>query len=249
MSFPTNIRNVAVKKDFAFDNISESTSFRLPIYGSANEPTPNNGERGKMIFSQTSLTTGTVKYNQGGNAWLALGDLFGPSSSTNNAVARFDGTSGKIIQNSLVIVDDAGNVFAPGGITFGTGTYDAALTMVQNINTPFTTASGPFAAPVAFTPNNTVNIGNQTFINLPQLTGAFSVATFITLNPALPVEFRPTANRQVPFIVIDGGVNVAGTLYCSTAGVVTIGVGYGAAPGSFSGGTVGFASVTAVING
>jgi hypothetical protein len=38
------------------------------------------------------------------------GDVAGPSSATDNAVARFDTTTGKLIQNSLVIVDDSGNV-------------------------------------------------------------------------------------------------------------------------------------------
>lgn len=38
------------------------------------------------------------------------GDVSGPSSSTDNAVARFDLTTGKIIQNSTVTIDDSGVV-------------------------------------------------------------------------------------------------------------------------------------------
>ena len=37
------------------------------------------------------------------------GDVAGPSSSTDNAVARFDGTTGKLIQNSVTTIDDTGN--------------------------------------------------------------------------------------------------------------------------------------------
>ena len=37
------------------------------------------------------------------------GDVVGPSSSTDNAVARFDGTTGKLIQNSVTTIDDTGN--------------------------------------------------------------------------------------------------------------------------------------------
>jgi hypothetical protein len=36
----------------------------------------------------------------------------GPASSTDNAIARFDSTTGKVIQNSLVTVSDAGSVIA-----------------------------------------------------------------------------------------------------------------------------------------
>lgn len=38
------------------------------------------------------------------------GDVVGPSSATDNAVARFDTTTGKLIQNSVVTIDDTGNV-------------------------------------------------------------------------------------------------------------------------------------------
>lgn len=39
----------------------------------------------------------------------AGGDVTGPASSTDNAVARFDGTTGKLIQNSITTIDDTGN--------------------------------------------------------------------------------------------------------------------------------------------
>lgn len=37
------------------------------------------------------------------------GDVVGPSSSTNNAIARFDLATGKLIKNSVVTIDDSGN--------------------------------------------------------------------------------------------------------------------------------------------
>ncbi len=38
------------------------------------------------------------------------GGVVGPGSSTDNAVARWDGTTGETLQNSVVIVGDTGNV-------------------------------------------------------------------------------------------------------------------------------------------
>jgi len=38
------------------------------------------------------------------------GDVIGPASATDNAVARFDSTTGKLIQNGVLIVSDAGAV-------------------------------------------------------------------------------------------------------------------------------------------
>jgi hypothetical protein len=37
------------------------------------------------------------------------GDVVGPASATDNAVARFDTTTGKLIQNSVTLIDDTGN--------------------------------------------------------------------------------------------------------------------------------------------
>ncbi len=41
-----------------------------------------------------------------------FGVFDGPSSSTNNAIARFDGTTGQLIQNSSATLDDSGNIVA-----------------------------------------------------------------------------------------------------------------------------------------
>jgi hypothetical protein len=39
-----------------------------------------------------------------------VGDVVGPASATDNALARYDTTTGKLIQNSAVIVDDSNNM-------------------------------------------------------------------------------------------------------------------------------------------
>lgn len=81
----------------------------------------------------TSPATGLLVYNTGSNqqagfyywsgtTWIMLkpqedDDVMGPASSTDNAIARFDGTSGTIIQNSSVILDDAGNISNVNNIT------------------------------------------------------------------------------------------------------------------------------------
>ncbi len=48
------------------------------------------------------------------------GDVAGPSSATDNAFARFDGTTGKLIQNGLITADDAGNVANVNSLGFDT---------------------------------------------------------------------------------------------------------------------------------
>lgn len=45
------------------------------------------------------------------------GDVVGPTGATDNAVARFDTTTGKLIQNSLVIIGDTGSVTGVNALT------------------------------------------------------------------------------------------------------------------------------------
>jgi hypothetical protein len=45
------------------------------------------------------------------------GDVVGPASATDNAVARFDATTGKLLQNSVVIIDDTGSVTGVNALT------------------------------------------------------------------------------------------------------------------------------------
>jgi len=57
----------------------------------------------------------------GGGGGGGSGDVEGPASSTDNAVVRFNGTGGKDIQNSVVIVDDSGNISGFVTLTAGNG--------------------------------------------------------------------------------------------------------------------------------
>ena len=45
----------------------------------------------------------------------SAGDVTGPGSSTDNAITRFDGITGKLIQNSACTIDDTGKLFAVAG--------------------------------------------------------------------------------------------------------------------------------------
>lgn len=42
---------------------------------------------------------------------ISIGDFSGPASSTDNAIVRFDGTSGALVQDSAIAVGDTGNLF------------------------------------------------------------------------------------------------------------------------------------------
>ena len=61
-----------------------------------------------------------LKLASGIPSWAAggTGDVVGPGSATNNAIARYDTTTGKLIQDSLATIDDNGSVNIPAGQTY-----------------------------------------------------------------------------------------------------------------------------------
>jgi hypothetical protein len=59
------------------------------------------------------------------------GDVVGPASATDNAVARFNGTTGKVIQNSVVTISDTG---ATTGVTTLSASTSVTTPIVQASN-------------------------------------------------------------------------------------------------------------------
>ena len=66
-------------------------------------------------------------YEWDGTSWEPVG-FFGPGSSTNNAVVRWDGATGTFVKDSGVIIDDTNNVSGIADLTAtGTTTLDTSL--------------------------------------------------------------------------------------------------------------------------
>jgi hypothetical protein len=65
----------------------------------------------------TTTVSGTYPNFTITSADSKVGDVVGPTSATDNAIARYDTTTGKLIQNSLVIVDDTGSVTGVNALT------------------------------------------------------------------------------------------------------------------------------------
>jgi hypothetical protein len=92
-------------------------------------------------FTRTTLTQGSgiTITNASGSITIAAsggggsGDVVGPSSSTDNALVRFDTTTGKLVQNSVGILSDTGaisgltTIGASGKITTTVGTGEVFL--------------------------------------------------------------------------------------------------------------------------
>ena len=97
----------------------------LPVVnGGTGETSYTNGQlligntTGNTLTKATlTAGTGVTITNGSGSITIAAsggtGDVVGPASSTDNAITRFDSTTGKLVQTSLVTVADDGAITAP----------------------------------------------------------------------------------------------------------------------------------------
>ena len=92
---------------------------------------------GKLYLKMDDGTPAIVTVNAGGGG---SGDVVGPGSSTDNAITRFNGTTGKLIQNSTATLDDSGVISVSGanisGLTASSAVAtDASKNLVSVANT------------------------------------------------------------------------------------------------------------------
>lgn len=80
------------------------------------------GDVGKMALQEDDNSLWTLIATT--PTWVPVGgggDASGPGSSTDNAIARFDGTGGKTLQDSGITIDDSNNMVGNGGSLSGFG--------------------------------------------------------------------------------------------------------------------------------
>lgn len=139
----------------------------------------------------TNLGSGTgassATYWRGDGTWVTpggSGDVVGPASSTDNAIARFDSTTGKLIQNSVATVADT------------TGDISAGKYNKVTITAPATGSTLTIADGATLTVNGSATITNGTHsgTNTGDQTNITGNAATVTTNANLTGPITSTGN-------------------------------------------------------
>ena len=88
------------------------------------------------------------------------GDVVGPASSTDNAVARYDSTTGKLLQNSGVTIDDSGNIATAGTVDGRDVSTDGTKLDTIETSADVTDATNVAAAGGLIDTNNLSDVSN-----------------------------------------------------------------------------------------
>lgn len=99
-----------------------ATTFNLCSIGAV--AVTDSGGNALASGNLLALNQYLIQYYSSGNQWRVLTPLgagtagvLGPASATDKAITRFDGTTGKVVQNSGVTIDDAGSIATAAGTT------------------------------------------------------------------------------------------------------------------------------------
>jgi len=111
-------------------------------------PRMTTAEKNALNNSVSAVSNGMMVYDTDleafsfyeNGAWVVLGtgsgDVIGPGASTDNAIVRWNGVGGTSVQNSVVIVDDLGNVSGVNTLVSAGGTASApAYSFTADTNT------------------------------------------------------------------------------------------------------------------
>jgi hypothetical protein len=164
------------------------------------------------------------------NAVGGSGHVVGPGSSTDNAVARFDGVTGKLLQDSDVIITDIGNIGA--GVVSPAYRIDVAGDGLNNSAVCISRVNNNAYPPYFFLRKARGTIGSETqtllndsvgLINFQGYSGA-GYKTVATID-AIATEDVQTSSHggELRFNVIENGTAVSNTaLIIANNGDVTL---------------------------
>ena len=130
-----------------------TTAAAVPTSGNlANGELGINITDGKLYYKNNSGTVTLLASTAG-----ASGDVVGPASSTDNALARFDLATGKLIQNSVGILSDAGVLT---GLTGLTSSGSITLSSLTSGRVPYASTGGLLTDSANLTFNGTTLTAN-----------------------------------------------------------------------------------------
>lgn len=225
LSTTRNLIVPTINKPYIIENNTSGSQSIVVKTSAGTGVTVPNGKRMMVYANSTDVVAAFNNLPAGttiGNSGTPLGDVVGPASATDNAIARFDTTTGKLIQNSSASIDDSGVLTSAGLVNTGNTTLGDASGDAVTVNASTVTIP------------NGLNFDSNTFV----IDAANNRVGVGTSSPA--VKFAVSSTDAVLLPVGTTGERPAGTAgyirYNTTLGKFE---GYTTSWGSIGGGATG----------
>lgn len=148
------------------------------------------------------------------------GDVHGPVSSTDNALVRWDGTTGKLIQDSVVLIGDTGNVTGLG--TLNTHTLQGGTSTIALYSNKLSVFAATTSAELAGVISDETGSGLLVFATSPVLTTPnIGAATATTINGNTITAGTGTLTLSTFTLTVAGNSSINGTFSGTSSGTNT----------------------------
>lgn len=156
------------------------------------------------------------------------GAVVGPASSTDNALVRWDGTTGKLVQNSNATLDDTGNLTLAGVLALPAGAVGAPALYLGGDTTTglYRPASNQFATTVSGTQRGLWSSSGLSINGLLVLPNASATDNRLLIGTATDIAINGAAEPRVQShgTTSAGSAHVIGRWNTGTAGALFAGV-------------------------
>jgi len=177
----------------------------------------NAANSGDLLFSINPANDHLLFDGVDLSASSSSGNVVGPVNSTDNAVTRFNGTSGQLIQNSGVVIDDSNNVTgvaaltASGALSFGSIAATPANLVIDAYTRPTGSSTVgvrgvAVSGVIAFTSTSTTNV---------DITNATVTITTTGRPVRLYLQAKPTSSADAGSVQLSGTSSSAANKFIS----------------------------------